>query len=51
MKAVEIRFICGRPKFGGADHGLPLPLAVVVFKKSNEETKYRSMVCTNTKMK
>ncbi len=27
----EVRFICGRLKFGDAPHGLPLPLAVVVF--------------------
>ena len=31
MRAGEIRFIEGRPKFGGAKHGLPQPLAVVVF--------------------
>ena len=30
MKA-EIRFIRGRPKFKGAKHGLPLPLAIVIF--------------------
>jgi phage N-6-adenine-methyltransferase len=28
----EIRFVKGRPKFGGADKGLPWPLAVVVFR-------------------
>ena len=28
----EVRFIRGRPKFGGADHGLPQPLAIVVFR-------------------
>jgi len=27
----EIRFICGRPKFKGAIHGLPQPLAIVIF--------------------
>ena len=32
MKATEIRFICGRPKFGDADHGLPFPLALVIFR-------------------
>ena len=31
MEATEVRFICGRPKFGGAKHGLPQPLALVVF--------------------
>ena len=28
----EVRFIRGRPKFGGAEHGLPQPLAIVVFR-------------------
>ena len=28
----EVRFVRGRPKFGGADHGLPQPLAIVVFR-------------------
>ena len=28
----EVRFVRGRPKFGGAKHGLPLPLCVVVFR-------------------
>jgi phage N-6-adenine-methyltransferase len=32
MRAYEIKFINGRPKFGDADHGLPQPLAIVVFK-------------------
>jgi phage N-6-adenine-methyltransferase len=27
----EIRFIRGRPKFKGAKHGLPQPLAIVIF--------------------
>ena len=43
MKAAEVRFICGRPKFGDADHGLPLPLAVVVFRKFDGETKFSTM--------
>ena len=34
MKAAEIRFIIGRPKFVGCKHGLPQPLMIVVFKKS-----------------
>jgi len=29
----EVRFIKGRPKFKGAKHGLPQPLAIVIFKK------------------
>jgi len=32
MKAAEIRFINGRPKFGDAKHGLPQPLALIVFR-------------------
>jgi|SRR3990167_728157 len=28
----EVRFIRGRPKFGGAKHGLPQPLCVVIFR-------------------
>ena len=29
----EVYFICGRPKFKGCIHGLPQPLALVVFGK------------------
>ena len=36
MKAYEIKFIKGRPKFGGAKYGLPQPLAVVVFSGVHE---------------
>ena len=28
----EVRFIKGRPKFGGADHGLPQPLCFIIFR-------------------
>lgn len=28
----EVRFIRGRPKFKGAEHGLPQPLAIIIFK-------------------
>ena len=28
----EVRFIRGRPKFGGATHGLPQPLCLVIFR-------------------
>ncbi len=31
----EILFICGRPKFKGCVHGLPQPLALVVFGKES----------------
>lgn len=42
MKAKEIRFICGRPKFGDATHGLPQPLALIVFGRHDGETIYSS---------
>lgn len=44
MKAQEVRFILGRPKFGNAIHGLPQPLALVVFdsRQMNNGTKYSS---------
>lgn len=32
MKAKEIRFIKGRPKFGNAKYGLPQPLAIIIFQ-------------------
>ena len=28
----EVRFVRGRPKFGNADHGLPQPLCLVIFR-------------------
>lgn len=28
----EVRFVRGRPKFGDADHGLPQPLCIVIFR-------------------
>ena len=28
----DVRFVRGRPKFVGADHGLPQPLCLVIFK-------------------
>lgn len=43
MKSAELKFICGRPKFGDATHGLPQPLILVVFKQSSE-TKYSSFI-------
>lgn len=30
--AAEIRLVCGRPKFGGASHGLPFPLVLLIFR-------------------
>lgn len=32
LKYGEVRFIRGRPKFGGAAHGLPQPLCIVIFR-------------------
>jgi phage N-6-adenine-methyltransferase len=31
----EVRFLRGRPKFIGAKHGLPFPLAVVIFRRNS----------------
>jgi site-specific DNA-methyltransferase (adenine-specific) len=45
MKAAEVRFLKGRPRFGDAKHGLPHPLAVVVFRPHDGETKYSSYAC------
>lgn len=42
MKSYEIKFICGRPKFRDSKHGLPQPLVLVVFKKS-ETTKFTTL--------
>ena len=39
----EIRFIKGRPKFGGCKHGLPQPLAIVIFG-SDYKNNYRNVV-------
>ena len=33
LKHGEVRFVRGRPKFGGADHGLPQPLCSVIFRR------------------
>lgn len=32
LKHGDVRFVRGRPKFGGADHGLPQPLCFVIFR-------------------
>jgi len=44
MKAKEIRFVIGRPKFGESKYGLPQPLAIVVFTKHDGKTQYSEMV-------
>lgn len=44
MRATELRFLKGRPKFGNAKHGLPQPLVVVVFSTNPfEGTKISSL--------
>ncbi|KKL11086.1 hypothetical protein LCGC14_2549350 [marine sediment metagenome] len=43
MKADEIRFIKGRPKFKGCTHGLPQPLAIVVFGSETEQTLLKNI--------
>lgn len=40
MNASEVRFICGRPKFGDAKHGLPQPLALIIFRGNDRDTKF-----------
>lgn len=47
MKAREIRFLQGRPKFGDASHGLPQPLALVVFEKTGQDVELGSFVVNN----
>ena len=37
LKHGEVRFIRGRPKFGDADHGLPQPLCLVIFRPEARE--------------
>lgn len=39
-RAKEVRLICGRPKFIGATHGLPQPLAIVIFEKCELTATY-----------
>lgn len=44
MRAVEIRFIRGRLRFGGAANGAPFPSAVVVFRPGgNHQPVVKSM--------
>jgi len=42
MKAKELWFIEGRPKFGNAKYGLPQPLVIVVFQQHTGDTKLYS---------
>lgn len=32
----EVRFVRGRPKFGDAEHGLPQPLCLIIFRPPTE---------------
>ena len=43
----EIRYLRGRPKFKGAEHGLPQPLAIVIFRWKEEITP-RLILATKT---
>ena len=43
MKAAEIRFLLGRPKFGNAKCGLIQAVAIVVFRPHSGKTRYSSM--------
>jgi phage N-6-adenine-methyltransferase len=42
MDADELRFLQGRPKFGDAIHGLPQPLALIIFRPHRGITKLGS---------
>jgi phage N-6-adenine-methyltransferase len=42
MKADEVRFLNGRPRFGDAKHGLPQPLAIIVFRQHPGATRFAS---------
>ena len=42
FKQGEVRFVKGRPKFGDADHGLPFPLAVVIYRPRFQTVEVRS---------
>lgn len=32
FEQAEVRFVLGRPKFNAAEHGLPYPLAIVIYR-------------------
>jgi len=42
MNSEEVLFINGRPKFIGAIHGLPQPLALVTFSNADTPTRFGS---------
>src|SRR3990172_6378709 len=41
----EIRFIRGRPRFKGAKHGLPQPLAIVIFDSTKKTSEREVFLC------
>jgi len=43
LEAREIRFIEGRVRFGGAQHGAPFPSAVVIWENTRRFPTYRTM--------
>jgi phage N-6-adenine-methyltransferase len=45
MHAKEVRFIRGRLKFGDMVHGLPQPLAIVIFENHKGGTQFTSFDC------
>ena len=42
MKAAEIRFVCGRLKFGNCDNSAPFPSAIVIFRPCDGKMKVNS---------
>jgi len=48
MNAAEIRFLLGRPKFGGAKYGLPQPLAIIVFRNTSTSVRVSSLPLART---
>ena len=42
MKASEIWLLRGRPKFGDAKHGLPQPMAIVIFRGMGSACRVKS---------
>ena len=45
LAVAEVRFVKGRPKFGDADHGLPLPLAVVIYRPRYGSVSLENRAC------
>lgn len=45
LRQGEVRFIKGRPKFGGAVHGLPQPLCIVIFRPKTQSVMRNVALC------